>query len=351
MMQEANYLEQLPQAALEIRDGTVCAMNAAAQQQLPQLNQGAPVPAFLAQSLAAGQSAGSFAQGDATFLFTRVSSPTSELILFRPAQGCAITGQNLEGFSRQMREKMGGLLNQIQILSNQLVQQPESTAHLTGVNHSFHQVLRLVNNLEFLNVPEQEAQALFRPVTMDLAGLCLQLVRQAAPMLRKAGVGLEYASQCTGLLIPGSPELLQRMLLELISNAAKAAPDGVVTLDLQPWRDRAVLTVTDSGSAKPVDLAVLLQGETLEDIPSPGDGAGLGLSVVQRIVALHNGTLLTRQSGQGGLAFTVSLPVGPLAANVSLSSPSVETDAGISPFLLGLADLLPDQLFQLDVDG
>lgn len=350
MIQEPNYLEQLPQAALEIRDGTVLAMNAAAQKQLPHLIQGSPVPAFLAQSLSQGQSAGSFAQGEDTFLFTRVCSPTGELILFRPAQGCAVTGQQLEGFSRQMREQMGSLLNQIQILSNQLQGQNAPEPQLAQVSHSFHQMLRLVNNLEFLNIPEQEAQALFHPVTMDLAGLCMQLVRQTAPLLRKAGVGLSYVSSCTGLLVPGDPSLIQRLLLGLISNAAKAAPGGTVELDLQAWRDRAVLTVSDSGSQVPADLAVLLQGGQAQEIPSPQDGAGMGLAVARRIVALHNATLLTRQGRQGGLAFTISLPTGPLPAGLPLNTPSMESDAGISPFLLELADLLPAELFQPDID-
>lgn len=205
MLVEQNDLERLPQAALEIRDGTVCAMNAAAQEQLPHLIQGSPVPPFLAQSISGGQRAGSFAEGEETFLFTRVTSPNRELILFRPAQGCAVTGAQLEGFSRLMRAEMGDLLNQLDRLSAKPDGSPPELP--TQTSHSFHKMLRLVGNLEFLNVPEQEAQAAFRPVTMDVAGLCQQLVRQAAPMLRKANVDLRYVSACTGLLIPGDPEL------------------------------------------------------------------------------------------------------------------------------------------------
>ncbi|MBQ5930817.1 MAG: hypothetical protein IIX00_01000, partial [Tidjanibacter sp.] len=63
----------------------------------------------------------------------------------------------------------------------------------------------------------EQARTLFCPVAMDLAGLCADIKRQAAPLLGKANVALEFSSPCTGLLIPGDPELLQRMILALIS--------------------------------------------------------------------------------------------------------------------------------------
>lgn len=344
MVQEHDYLEQLPHAALEIRDGTVTAMNTAAHARLPQVVLGSPVPESLAQSLDQGGTAGSFAQGEDTFLFTRVPGRQGELILFRPAQGCAVTGRQLEGFSRQMRQQLGGMLNQMELMAGG----DGSAPRLTQFSHSFHQMLRLVSNLEFLNIPEEEAQALFHPVTMDLAGLCIQLVRQAAPMLRKAGVALSYDSACTGLLVPGDPGLLQRMLLGLVSNAAKAARGGQVSLALRQWQGRAVVTVSDSGGGVDRDLAVLTQGE--DQIPAPDQGAGMGLDVVRRIVALHGGTLLVRQGSGGGFLFTVSLPTGPLPAGLPLSSPSVEPDGGLSPFLVELADVLPAELFQPDED-
>lgn len=345
-MQE-NFFQQLPHPALEIHNGTVTALNAAAQAQLPSLVQGAPVPEFL--TLQPGQDTGSFTQGTDTFLFTRIPAPSGDLVFFRPAQSCDLNERQLEGFSRQMRDTMGSLLNQLQSLSLQVQDQPGPAAQVTQLNHSFHQMLRLMNNLEFLNVPLEQAQSLFRPVSMDLAGLCANIKRQAAPLLRQSNVNLEFSSPCAGLLIPGDPELLQRMVLALISNAAKVSSGGTVLLSLRPWMDRAVLSVADCGQGES-DPAALLAGEALHDIPQPGDGAGMGLAVVRRIAALHGATLLTRQRDQGGLVFTVSLPTKPLPAQLDLATPKVEQDAGISPFLLELADFLPAGLFEPDMD-
>lgn len=338
-MTQESYLEQLPQAAVEVQNGKIAAMNSAACVQLPNLVPGDTAPEFLTLPLSDAEQTGSFAyQGD-TFLFTRLNSPQRQILLFRPADG-GLTSSQVSGFSRQMREQMASLLLQIELLQGQ------GGRTVTQLNHSFHQMLRLVNNLEFLNIPTTQAQTIFHPMTMDLAGLCRDLRRQAVPLLRKAKVDLQFVCSCAGLLIPGDPELLQRMLLSLISNAAKASPGGCVTVELRPWMDKAILTVSDSNTRE-VDLSTLLE-QGADVIPTPTSGAGMGMAVAQRIANLHNGTLLCHTGENGGVIFTVSLPTGPLTGSLDLRTPTMEQDGGVSPFLLELADLLPMELYEPD---
>ena len=156
-----------------------------------------------------------------------------------------------------------------------------------------------------------------------------------------------FRSSTEGLLIPGDAALLSRMLLGLLSNAAKAAPSGTVLLTLRRWGDRAVLTCTNSGST-PDDgqLSALLEGASPHLLPEPGEGAGMGLPIIRHIVALHGGTLLLERREPGGLAATVSLPTGPLSMDLTLSTPAPERSGGLSPLLVELSDVLPSSLYQ-----
>lgn len=273
MSEEQSFLEQLPQAAVEVRDGKITALNSAALSHLPELAVGDQPPQYLAAPLDSAQTAGAFTGGGGLFVFSKVSSPGGVLLLFRPAPDSALSPQQMDGFARQLREQMG-LLNNLQLLSQDLSGTGSPTdRRLASINRNFYQMLRLVNNLEFLRDTKSQSGVAFSPVTMDLAGLCRHTAEDTAPLLAQAGIQLRYQPSTEGLLIPGDEALLSRMLLGLLSNAAKAAPSGTVLLTLRRWGDRAVLTCTNSGST-PDDgqLSALLEGASPTCSRSPERG-------------------------------------------------------------------------------
>lgn len=108
MSEEQSFLEQLPQAAVEVRDGKITALNSAALSHLPELAVGAQPPQYLSAPLDGVQTAGAFTGGGGLFVFSKVSSPGGVLLLFRPAPDSALSPQQMDGFARQLREQMGG---------------------------------------------------------------------------------------------------------------------------------------------------------------------------------------------------------------------------------------------------
>jgi len=343
-MSQKDYLEQLPYAAFTVQNGLVAAVNTAASACLPSLAQGEPLPQEMVQPLTEQTTAGSFHLEGQSFWFSRADSPVGQVVFFRPAQDSALTGDQVDGFSRRMRDQLGDLLSQLSLLSFQVQDQQQAMGRVARLNRSFHQITHLVNNLEFLNLPDQQAQALVSPVCVDLVQLCRTVTQQTADVLRALQVKVTFTSPLASLLIPGDPALLQRMLLALISNAVKASPGGAVFLTLRQKGERAVLTLSDSNT-QPVDLSRLFQSDPADSIPAPENGAGMGLGVVRRIADLHSGAVVTLPGTQGGLVWAVSLPTEPLPASMTLNTPKIELDGGLSPVLLELADLLPPELY------
>lgn len=354
MIQTQNHfynLEQLPNAAVEVRDGQITALNAAAQTHLPELSEGGAPPSYLVEPLESEQNVGSFVGCGTLFIYTKVPSSTGTLLLFKPAPESSLTPQQMDGFARQLREQMGSFLNNIQLLSDNISEygQGEAGRYLSCVNRSFCLMLRLINNLEFLRDAESESGIPFRPVAMDLAGLCRQTAQEVGGLLATAGIQLRYQSQTDGLLIPGSPKLLYRMLLGLLSNAAKAASGHTISLSLRRWSDRAVLTSSNYVSTlDDSQLDILLRGVSPHQIPIPGEGAGMGLPIIRHIISLHGGAILMEQRPDGGLVTTVSLPTGPIPTQLEVCTPELETEGGISAALVELADVLPPSLFRAE---
>lgn len=313
MLLQENDLELLPCAAAALRGAAVSAINNAARTLLPGLVCGQALPSALVSALQADHGAGSFALEGARVHFLCLTAGDDRLILFRPAGEEDLTDEQLELFFRQMRGFMGEEFNRLQL---------EGPSAPSRSGREFHRALRTVNDLEFLRIPMEQAQALFQPSTMDLAGLCIGTCRQAAPMLRPLGTELAYTGSCTGLLIPGDPELLQRLLLCLISHAGLCAPKGRLSLSVTPRFDRAVVTLSGIGTAC-------------------AENSSLSLDVARRIAALHGGTLLF-----SGTDYILSLPAGPISPSAPLKTPKMEQNGGISPFLLELSELLPESFFE-----
>jgi signal transduction histidine kinase len=113
------------------------------------------------------------------------------------------------------------------------------------------------------------------------------------------------------LWIVADPTKLERVLLNLLSNAMKFTPDGGhVRVGLRALRDEAVFSVEDDGPGVPIALREAIferfrRGD--ESSAGPG-GTGLGLAIAREIVALHGGHIDVGDGAHGGARFEVTLP-------------------------------------------
>lgn len=332
-----SLVEALPEGVVQIRGGLVRACSSRARQYLPQLAVGAPVPSVLTLPEEDGGGAGEFSQEGAAYAYSYSAAGGELLVLVRPVSESVLTGGQLEGLVYQLRTLLGDVLAEVGPSTGE----EGGPVPAAAFGKTFHRLFRLLDNLELLRETVS-----FHPVTMDLAGLCRHVEELAAPLLKEAGVSLEYRSRESGLLIPGDPALLQKLVLGLIANAAQASDGGGVVFSLRQQGGRAVLTVSHSGP--PADgrrLDALLQPGA--GLPLPGQGAGLGLSVARRIVALHKGSLLM-EWGRTAPITVVSLPTGPLDGKATVRTPELQRGGGLDPVLMELSDLLPARVFGLE---
>ena len=116
-------------------------------------------------------------------------------------------------------------------------------------------------------------------------------------------------------------EKLQRVLLNLLSNAFKFTPDGgAITVRLSSRDGCAVFEVEDNGPGVPADMRTAVferfrqvDGETRRRY----GGTGLGLAIVKDLVELHGGKVMLDDTPGGGARFSVKLPLTAPAGTVS----------------------------------
>jgi PAS domain S-box-containing protein len=149
---------------------------------------------------------------------------------------------------------------------------------------------------------------------LDLSGPVQEALSLLGPTLRKAGVDVS-ASLAPVPPIHGDRMQLEQAVVNIVDNAARAlrSRDGGkrVAVSLDSSEGRVRLTIADNGPGIPQ-----ADQERIFDpfYTTASDGTGIGLSIVQRIVADHDGSIRVSQSPLGGAEFSVEFPV-PAAEN------------------------------------
>ncbi|MDY6049266.1 MAG: HAMP domain-containing sensor histidine kinase [Corynebacterium sp.] len=109
----------------------------------------------------------------------------------------------------------------------------------------------------------------------------------------------------------GDPFGLGRATLNILDNAGKWSPkDGVVRIKMRYLDDGLMeLTVADSGPGIPVeDRERIFERFFRSPEARAMPGSGLGLSIVQKVIMRHGGTIMAGESNDGGALMTVILP-------------------------------------------
>lgn len=114
-----------------------------------------------------------------------------------------------------------------------------------------------------------------------------------------------------GIIVPGSANQLQQVLVNLLQNAFDAVESSdapQIELVLQTRAGSAVLTVADNGPGiSEAGLHSLF--DPFYTTKAVGKGTGLGLSISYGIVERHCGRLEASNQPQGGALFTLTLPM------------------------------------------
>jgi signal transduction histidine kinase len=142
--------------------------------------------------------------------------------------------------------------------------------------------------------------------------LLREVVDASATLIAEAGLSVEYDVTDTLSPVLGDEQALRRMLLNLVGNAIKyGANGGWIGLKARATGREVSITVADRG----IGIEAAEQPRIFEPFyRAPGviaaqiHGAGLGLSLVQRIVEAHGGRIAVRSAPGAGSAFTVYLP-------------------------------------------
>ena len=210
---------------------------------------------------------------------------------------------------------------------------------------SYYRMYRVVGNLT--DAAKLADTAPFKLGNDDVVGVVRGVCEKAEPMFDAEGVTLTFESDKPGQIIAMDAELIERLLLNLLSNALKFTPKGgSVDVRVRVAERRVYLSVADTGRGIAPDKLEHVFERFLETgaMDPPPHGVGLGLALCRRIAQGHGGSIVAESEEGNGATFTVSLP-NTKSSNGVLRQPKAEYSGGFNRTLLELSDALGASAF------
>lgn len=252
----------------------------------------------------------------------------------------------LRQVSGQLRNSLGNIHSALQRIAP-----PELRDGDQGIDkdaavlcQSYYRILRLTGNLsDAANLNGPSATQLRND---DIVGFCRSVMRKAEQPAELLGLRLEFKCEKSSHIIAIDEERLERLLLNLLSNAFKFTPKGgKVILEVRVLPQYVELRLTDTGRGIAPELLETVFDRYLHDrMDPPPHGLGLGLPICRRIAQEHGGNLmLTSRLGEG-TTVTVSL-ANEKAKTQELRTMLVDYSGGFNRTLVELSDALPRQAF------
>lgn len=156
---------------------------------------------------------------------------------------------------------------------------------------------------KFLNLTVSDGPELSET---DINAVVRGLVEFFEPSAKNANVTIELALAPDPLLCQADEKLLRQALLNIVINGQQAMPDGGTLRIITDVQDNdVIIRVADTGTG--------VAREDRDRILRPffstkAGGNGLGLSITQRIISEHDGSLSFESEPGEGTTFTIRLP-------------------------------------------
>lgn len=267
------------------------------------------------------------------------------LCLLSPGAPSSPAASAMTVTAQALRQSLGDLSTQLEKLENQS-DHPAFLQQTAAMQRQVYRMTRIASNLSDLGALQDASRRLHTSLEIVPSALTA-LAEEITDLCWDAGRKFLWKPSEKSTYVSADWDLVQRALLNLVSNAIKYSPSGT------PIALRSEITggflllqlenVCDKDCIEPLHSAFRrLEQRSL--IPDVRWGIGLGLPIAQAIAQLHGG-MVALEIREHTVVVTLSLRCQPSQSDAVLRSPGFSYSSGMRQSLIELSDILPTHLY------
>lgn len=179
------------------------------------------------------------------------------------------------------------------------------------IKQNCYRLLRLVNNLVDITKIDSGYMNL-NFVNYEIVGLVEDITLSIVPYVESKNINVLFDTFIEELEIRCDPESIERVILNLISNAVKFTNnDGNICVLMDADDNYVTIRVKDDGVGISKDVQEEIFKRFVQEDKSfnrKKEGSGIGLALVKSLVELHDGQVYLESNVEKGSEFVVKLP-------------------------------------------
>ena len=214
--------------------------------------------------------------------------------------------------AHELRNPLAPIRTAVELLKMRKQPDPEGQRLYAVIDRQVRHLVRMVDDL--LDVSRvMRGKVELRREPIEIADAIAIAVETSRPLIDAQRQTLKLDLPSRPVTVHGDPVRLSQVIANLLNNASKYSSAGAtISLSASQSDGEVEIAVRDSGAGIPAEILPRVFEPFLQadrSLERSRGGLGIGLTLVKKIVELHNGRVSAESGGLGkGSTFTIRLP-------------------------------------------
>ncbi|WP_461204897.1 PAS domain-containing sensor histidine kinase [Clostridium sp. DL1XJH146] len=248
---------------------------------------------------------------------SRLEAEKNKMLLEETIELDRIKTEFFANISHEFKTPINIILSSIQLIELYLNKKDDNLdiskiiKYTNVMKQNDYRLIRLVNN--FIDVIKLDSGYIEADLkNLNIVEIVENITLSVVSFIENNGIEIEFDTNLEEKIVSFDPYHMERILLNLISNAIKfTKPGGKITVVIQVEEEETYIFVRDTGIGIAEDKQEIIFKKYIQidkSLTREHEGSGIGLSIVKNLVELNGGEISVNSKLGKGSEFIIKIP-------------------------------------------